>query len=217
MGSRLRLHATAPELKTRSAMPRVLEFYFDFMSPFAYLAQTQLGRLARAHGLTVDYAAVDLQRLKAAIGNSGPSNRDMPVKLRYLHTDLRRWARRYNVPFGIIGNHNCRALNIGTAYARERGYDALYVTRTFHQLWGVGGLAPDDEQLQGDIADAMGWNRSGFLDYLHSSAAAALYEERTARAADHGIFGVPTLRIDGQIWWGNDRLVLLEDYLTSGQ
>lgn len=195
-------------------MPRTIEFYFDFMSPFAYLANHKLTEIADRYGMPIAYKAIDLARAKLAIGNNGPSNRDLPVKLRYLHTDMRRWAERYGIPLAGIKNHNSRQLNIGTSYAEARGVTARYAREAYHLIWGIG-AAPDDEAVLRTIARTMAWDEDEFLAYLASEAGVAAYDAQTARASEKGVFGVPTVIIDDQMWWGNDRLFMVEEYLRE--
>ncbi len=195
-------------------MTQTVDFYFDFMSPFAYLAHCRLARLPALYGCRIAYHPVDLGRLKRAIGNTGPSNRELPVKLRYLVSDLKRWADRYGVPLGFIGNVNTAGLNRGLFFARSRAQQADYVARAFARTWGESG-APDDPALLRALAVEMGWDPQEFADFLASGAATAAYEESCAQAIDRGVFGVPTMLLGDLMWWGNDRLFLLEEHLAG--
>lgn len=192
-----------------------VHFHFDFLSPYAYLARHGLVAMAARRGFAIAYHPVDLAALKLAIGNNGPANRDLPVKLRYLHQDLVRWAAHYGIPLAVVRNHHSRLLNMGTYFASGAEETARYVALGFQRGWGEGGALDDGDLLAG-IARDMGWDRARFFDFLASPEAAARYEQGTRQAIAAGIFGVPTMVADGQMWWGNDRLMFLEAHLEKG-
>ncbi len=191
-----------------------IDFYFDFLSPFAYLARHRLAQLAQKHGVEVVYKPIDLAKVKLAIGNNGPTNRELPIKLAYLMKDLKRWADRYGIPLEVIKNHNSRPLNIGTFFAKNCGKADRYIEAAYRLTWGHGG-APDDENVHRKIAREMGWDEEEFLGFLQSPKAAELYEESTQAAIAKHVFGVPTMMIGDEMWWGNDRMMFVEEYLSG--
>lgn len=195
---------------------RQIDLYFDFMSPFAYLATHELARIAKRHDCKVNYKVIDLAKAKLAIGNNGPGNRDLPVKLRYLMTDLHRWADRYGVPLATVKNHNSHRLNLGTFFAIDHGEAERYVETAYRHTWGQAG-APDDEELQRAVAAELGWNPDEFVRYIHSPEAEERYGANNREAADKGVFGVPTIMIGDEMWWGNDRLQFVDEYLGTHQ
>jgi 2-hydroxychromene-2-carboxylate isomerase len=65
------------------------------------------------------------------------------------------------------------------------------------------------------VARALGWNEEAFLAYTDSAAAIALYESATEAAHARGVFGVPTMMIADEMWWGNDRIDFLEERLEE--
>lgn len=194
-------------------MPTI-DFYFDFLSPFAYLARHRLTQIAERHDCAIAWHAIDLAQTKLAAGNTGPGNRDMPVKLDYMKTDLARWAAEYAVPFNWVGNYASRRMNIGALYARERGAEARYVRDAFHAGWGSGGKL-DDPVVLATLASGLGWDPQDFAGFIDSNAAAAEYDKETATAIAHGVFGVPSMMVGGDLWWGNDRLFMLEKHLAN--
>lgn len=191
-----------------------IEFYFDFLSPFAYLARHKLAEIADKYSCVVTYRAIDLDQAKKAIGNTGPSNRELPVKLGYLVKDLIRWAERYGIPLKPVQNHNSRLLNIGNHYADQRGRSEEYVESAYRHTWGEGG-APDDEALLRNVANELHWDPEDFLGYINSPEAEESYQATTREAIGKGVFGVPTVMIGDQMWWGNDRLLFVEEYLAE--
>lgn len=195
-------------------IPTTIQFYFDFLSPFAYLARHRLSDLARQHDWAVDYIAIDLARAKTAIGNVGPGNRDLPVKLAYIKHDLERWAKLYGIHLVFPPNYHSQKLNTGLYYPQCQGFEADYVRVAFHQVWGLG-KAPDSNDVLSTVAFEMGWNPADFLHFVDSEKGQGEYTEATRQAIARNVFGVPTMAVRDEMWWGNDRLFLLEKFLTE--
>ena len=198
----------------RSPTPRVLDFYFDFMSPFAYLAHTQLPTLAQKYGLQIAYHAIDLPAAKLAAGNTAPPNVSIPVKLRYLVTDMQRWAQRYGVPLAFPKTLKSLRLNLGLYFAIDRGRAEDYLWAAWLPTWGQGGDM-DDEALIRDVARSMDWNPAEFLGFIESPQARERYALDNRDAQARGVFGAPTMMLGDQMWWGNDRLGFLEEHLAT--
>lgn len=192
-----------------------IDFYFDFLSPYSYIAHTQLPGLARKHGRTLAYHPVDLQQLKIAGGNTGPSSREQPLKSRYNAQDFRRWSQRYGIsivrPAGYDPRHR---LNTGAFYALDHHRMEAYAAAAWDRVWGKGGNLAD-EALIAAVARELGWNADEFLAYTLSEAPAAKFQAETDAAHARGVFGVPTMMIGEEMWWGNDRLFFLDEYLAG--
>ena len=193
-------------------MADIIDFYFDFISPYSYLAHTQLPDLAARHGLKVRYHVVDLAAIKLKGGNTGPTTREMPLKYRYSGTDMQRWAARYGVTIKRPASHEPDSLNKGFFLAEDRDATFEYVTAAWGRVWRDGGDM-GDAALLAVVATDLGWGEEEFLTFTRSEDAGARYEAATAAAHGRGVFGVPTMMVGGKMWWGNDRLDFLEEYL----
>jgi 2-hydroxychromene-2-carboxylate isomerase len=193
-----------------------IQFYFDFVSPYAYLASFELSKIAERHGCTIDYRPIDLNAAKLAAGNTGPATVQMPPKLRYVMADFARWGARYGVPveFSREGPPRTEAANKGTFYAIDRGQAAEYVAAMWRATFGSGGLHGKDEVLR-SVAAEMGWDADAFLAFIVSDEAAHRYAQANAEAQAKGVFGAPTMIVGEELWWGNDRLDFLDEYLTE--
>lgn len=208
--------AVAEPRGTKVDMTRTVDFYFDFLSPFAYLAHGELIRLCHEYGWMIAYKPIDLDRVKKAAGNTGPSNREIPVKLRYLMVDIRRWAARYGgLPVQFPKNLVSERMNIGTFYAQERNQAEDYVREGFKLGWGEGGDLNDDALLA-RLAGTMGWSADEFLAYLVGSKGRAAFDRTIDEAIRRGVFGVPTMMIGDEMWWGNDRLFFVAEIMARG-
>ncbi len=197
-------------------MSGVIDFYFDFISPFSYLAHTQLPGIATKHGRDIAYRVVELSALKTEGGNTGPTTRDMPLKYKYSGADMQRWALRYGVtitrPTGHVPGPG--RLNKGVFLAQDRGATGAYVAAAWNRVWRDGGDM-SDETLIRDVAGEMGWDGDEFLAFTDSSDAETRFKASTRAAHERGVFGVPSMMVGDGMWWGNDRLDFMEEYLAG--
>jgi 2-hydroxychromene-2-carboxylate isomerase len=193
----------------------MIDFYFDFISPFSYLAYQRLPQLAARYGYALGYHVADLATLKRLCGNTAPRMVEMPLKLEYSRIDQQRWAARYGVPIKPpLGSHDSSWLNRGTFYAAEKGNVAEYVTAVWTHMRRDGrDLA--EESTWREVAADLGWNGEEFAAAVRSPESLARYRQASQDAHDRGVFGVPTMLIGKEMWWGNDRLDFLEEYLKA--
>jgi 2-hydroxychromene-2-carboxylate isomerase len=191
-----------------------IDFYFDFLSPYAYLAHCRLPALATRYGYQIAYRPIDLQQAKLSVGNTGPANRELPIKHRHLRLDLQRWAKYYGVPLTTPAGYGSHRLNRGAFYAIDRGVAARYVGTAWQLVWGEGG-AMNDDRLLASVAERMEWDADEFFAFTASDTASSQLRAMNDMAFEHGVFGVPTMRVDDQMWWGNDRLRFLEMHLQE--
>jgi 2-hydroxychromene-2-carboxylate isomerase len=187
------------------------------MSPFAYLAHTQLVEIAEKYQRKISYQPIDLVQTKLAAGNTGPSNRQIPRKIAYLMKDLKRWADRYGVPLTTPASHDSEKVNLGAFFAIERGVERRYVESVWKHTWGGGaGDFASAVVIESVVAD-MDWNLGEFSNSLSSPSVRTRYEQSNLNAQTKGVFGVPTMIVDGEMWWGNDRLFFLEEHLAQAR
>jgi len=112
-----------------------------------------------------------------------------------------------------VKNHNSRQLNLGTFFAKDGDETARYAEEAFRRTWAEGG-APDDEELLRGVARTLCWSPEAFLEFIASDEARERFARSTQDAIARGVFGVPTMMVHDQMWWGNDRLAFLEEHLA---
>src|SRR5258706_6482641 len=186
-----------------------VEWYFDFISPFAYLQFATLHPLPRDAGITfrpVVFAGI-LDRLQ----HKGPA--EIPGKRRFTYRHVQWLARHHGIPFKFPPAHPfnpIRALRLAIALDCRR--DA--VATIFNFIWRDGGSL-DDAVGRAALSAALG---IGDIDELVSRQ--SVKDELRAngeRAIARGVFGVPTFAIDGELFWGFDATGMVVDYLTDPQ
>lgn len=194
---------------------RVIEFYFDFISPFSYLAWQKLPQLAARYGYALDCHVADLAALKRLCGNTAPRMVDMPLKLDYSRIDQRRWADRYGVPITPpSGSHDSSWFNRGTFFAFGKSQLPDYLTAVWTRMRRDGRDLAEESSWR-EVAGDMDWNADEFVAAIRSPQSLTQYEDASRSAHARGVFGVPTMLIGKEMWWGNDRLDFLEDYLKG--
>jgi len=197
-------------------MTRTIDFYFDFPSPYSYLAHTQLPRIASDHRATVAYHPFRILELMKLVGNR-PTTIECKSKGKYASIDLQRWTRLYKVDFAR--NPNSRSfdfaeLDRGALIAIADGRGAEYVTAIFAAIWG----RPVDLSQRSvfiDVLDAAGFDGQSLLQRAANEGIAAQLEAQTKAAAERGVFGAPTMFVGDQMFFGNDRLDFVAEALRS--
>jgi 2-hydroxychromene-2-carboxylate isomerase len=197
-------------------MTRKIDFYFDFPSPYAYLAHTQLPGITAEHGATVAYHPFRIIELMKIVGNR-PTTIECRNKSKYAGADLQRWTKRYTVDFAR--NQNSKSfdfaeLDRGALVAIEDGQGAEYVTAVFAAIWGK----PQDLSQRSVLIDVLsraGLDAQRLLERASADTMIAKLESETKAAAERGVFGAPTMFVGQQMFFGNDRLDFVAEALRS--
>ena len=191
-------------------MPRV-DFYFDFASPWAYLASTRIERLCAERGATFAWRPIDLARVRALVERP-----DAPppcaAQFAYAVADIQRWARRYGVTVAMPAQASTNPALCGCFLARDMGCEARYIHRVFQARWAESEALDDDAVLQAIAADCA--MEADTLRRAMAGEDTADRLEQTCRdAAERGVFGVPTIFVGDEMFWGNDRLDFVAEAL----
>ena len=197
-------------------MTKTVEFYFDFGSPAAYLAATQLPHVCADTGAELVWKPMLLGGVFQATGNHSPA--EIAPKGSYMTTDLQRFAKRYGVPFAHNPHFpvNTLLLMRGAtglqATAPERF--GAYVDAVFHAMW-VEPRNLNDPATVGAVLQNAGFDAAALL----ALAAAPETKERlkavTQEAVARGVFGAPTMFVGDDMFWGQDRLDFVRDALRA--
>ncbi len=200
-------------------MAKKLEFFYDCSSPWTYLAFSRIEEVARRHGAELVWRPILVGGVFNAVNPSVYESRERPVKAkaRYYQKDLQDWARLYGLRIGqptVFPVNSVKAMR-GAFVAHEHGKLSSYSRRVFDAYWGEDRDISRDDVLR-DIVRAVGLGEDEFF----SKIAAAEYKEKlranTEELIARGGFGSPTMFVDGEMFFGNDRLVLVEHRLSTG-
>lgn len=195
-----------------------VDYYFDFMSPYAYLACSQIPRLVSDHARRARFVghSFDMWAARIAAGNTGPSNREIPAKGAVLMADVSRWAKHYGLAVKPPKSFDTSRFNRAFLIARRDGKEVEFLVNAFDLLWGQGG-DPDDHALLVNAASRAGLNGPEMAREADSEGIIALYEAENRDAQARGIFGAPMFVAEGEMYWGNDRIEWLERQLLAAQ
>jgi len=193
-------------------MSQKLEFFFDFVSPYSYLAHSQLP------GLHADVVLRPMHVLSVMkeVGNT-PTTVTCAAKGRYAGKDLARWARRYGV--AVVGP-DMRTLNNGACLravlAAPSDAVAAQSTRAlFAAIWGRGQtLLTSEEVIR--VLDQAGVDTRDLAARIDAPDIVQKLADNNAEAARRGVFGAPTILIGEEMFFGNDRLDFVRDHLLEG-
>jgi 2-hydroxychromene-2-carboxylate isomerase len=194
-------------------MPRWVRVYFDFISPYSYLALTRLAGFGARHGVEWEPAPVFYAALLDANALVGPA--ETRVKRRYTLTDVLRAATLLGVPLVGPPAHPFRsleALRVATLFGDDpRALELAVALST--ACWGEGRDLTDWDVLA-EIVGRVGLASRAVAGSTAADLAARAsapevkqaVQKRTAAAIAAGVFGVPTFELDGELFWGHDRL-----------
>lgn len=195
-------------------METSVEVYIDIISPYCYLAFTQLPELARRYSSGLNFHPVHIATAKIAAGNYGPSNMEVPDKAKVLLRDMQRWADRYQVPLKFPRSFQGEPWNIGVLFASKFQRGEIYLRESYTRLWAEGG-DPADMDLLHETAQQSGLDAGAFMSYVKSSKGHSEFRHSCIKAHRLGIFGAPIMIFAGEVFWGNDRLDFLEELLKK--
>ena len=186
-------------------MSKPIEFWFDFGSPASYLAYTQLPAVAARAGAELVWRPMLLGGVFKATGNRSPAA--VPAKGAWMQGDLRRWARKWGVEFNSNPHFpvNTLAMMRGAAAARRAGELAPYAEAMFRAMW-VDGKNPSEAAVFAEVVGAAGLDPAAYAGRVQDPEVKQALIAATEEAVERGVFGAPTMIVDGELFFGQDRL-----------
>ncbi len=189
---------------------RVVEFYFDLMSPYSYLASTRVDAIAAGAGAEVQWKPFFLPGVMKATGNRGPT--ELFVKAAYALKDLNDWAKHLKLPpielpdpFPFIALTADRLAFV----AGEHGKLREWSQRMYRRIWVDRADCNDVAVLSAELK-AIGLDPAAALQRAQAEEIKAKLKANTDEAVERGAFGAPTFFVDGEMFVGNDRLMFVE-------
>ncbi len=195
-------------------MTKTVEFFFDFNSPFAYLANTQLPQLAERLGAKVVYRPALITAIFDGSGASTPLS--IPAKAKYMNDDLARWASFYRVPFAFNPHFPFMTVPLlrGMEAYKDDPRAQAYCDAVFNAIWVEGKNFHEKETLMETVA-AVGIDPAEFAERLGDQAVKDALKSNGEEAIERGAFGAPTFFVGDQMFWGQDRLHFVGEALGA--
>lgn len=193
-----------------------VEFFFDFGSPTAYLAYTQLPKIAKECGAEIVWRPMLLGGVFKATGNQSPVL--IAPKGAWMWGDMDRWARRYGVPLAKNPHFIINTLTLmrGAAGMQMRKPELFprYVEVMFHAMW-VEPCNLGDATVVAETLRTEGFDAPAFEALVGDPAVKAKLIALTEEAVRRGVFGAPTMFVGGEMFFGQDRLEFVREALSA--
>jgi len=194
--------------------PATIRFYFDYESPNAYLAWTQLPKLAQRHGCAVDPVPILYAALLDANGQLGPG--EQPTKGRWMMKNLARKAILLGVPLNppaFLPFNPLLALRVTLLASRSAERDAL-IDALFRAVW-VHGLHVSEASVVERVVNEVGLPGAALVAQTQSPEVKSRLRSQTDHAIARGVFGVPSMEVGDELFWGYDDFPHLELFLAG--
>ena len=197
-------------------MSKQIEFYFDFGSPTAYLAYTQLPKIARECGAGIVWRPMLLGGVFKGAGNQSPVL--VALKGVWMWGDMERWARRYGVPLlknphFIINTLTLMRIAVGLQM-RQPDLFQRYVDAMFHAMW-VEPRNLGDAAVVADTLQKAGFDAPALAALAADPEVKAKLIDVTDDAVKRGVFGAPTMFVGSDMFFGQDRLEFVREALSK--
>ena len=199
-----------------------LEFFYDCSSPWTYLAFNRIEDIARRHDADLVWRPILVGGVFNAVNPSVYETRERPVKAkaRYYNKDMKDWARCYGITLKMptVGVAVVKVYKTmrGAYVALEHGKIAQYTRRAFESYW-IEDHDIGQETVIADIARQSGLDPAEVLEKIQQPEYKEKLRAATQELIDRGGFGSPTVFVDGNLFFGNDRLPLVEFELSREQ
>jgi 2-hydroxychromene-2-carboxylate isomerase len=198
-------------------MANSIDFYFDFSSPYGYFASERIDRIAEKHGRHVNWRPILLGAVFKVTGQQPLPT--IPLKGAYAKRDLDRCAGYYGVPFRFPSRFPIATQAPGRAFYWVNDRDPALARKLAQALYR-GYFAEDRDisspETTADIARDAGVDRNALVAALADPAVKDRLRSEVDQAVARGVFGSPYIVIDGEPFWGADRLDQVERWLATG-
>lgn len=195
-------------------MTKQVDFYYDFGSPASYLAWTQLPAMCERHGAQLNYEPILLGGVFKAVENASPMT--VKPKGEWMFDDLARFAERYGVrfvmnPYFII---NTLGLMRGAIWAKQAGCIEPYNKAMYEAVWVNERDMANPEEIAAVATDA-GLDTAAMAQAVQAPEVKQGLIEATEAGVSRGIFGAPSMFVNGEMHFGQDRLDWVEATLAD--
>jgi len=186
-------------------MIKPFEFYFDFASPYTFIAHKKIREIEEENSIKMKYMPILLGGLLKSAGIK--ANVDIPIKAKYMIRDCKLWAEKYDIAFKFNNYFPINTLNLMRCVliAEKKGFAQIFINNIFDAIW-KDGLNLNDNKIVKNILKNLNLNPETFLLEATEIKNKDDLKNRTNNAFIKGIFGAPSFIINNKMFWGQDRL-----------
>lgn len=200
---------------------KTVEFYYDLVSPYSYLARGEISRICGEHGAELELKPMLLGAVHNAVGLQAPI--ETKPKARYQARDIQRWAEQYGLPMDFPNPFPFRTLKTMRAamFLKDRGELEAFTREAFALYWEEGGAPKgveegDEDGPVSEAARRIGADPDEVLAGASTPEAKEALQNSTSEAVERGVFGAPAFFVGDEMYWGNDRLHFVAAALGKG-
>ena len=186
-------------------MIKSFDFYFDFVSPYSFLAHKEICKIEKKNSIKIKYKPILLGGLHNLHGIKAPAF--IPAKAKHMVRDCKLIAEKNKIKFKFNSYFPIRSLNLmrGVLVAEEDNFKNYYIDNIFNSIW-QDGLNMNDENIIQKVLKNLNVNPKTFLLRSTSSSIKDSLKKKTNEAYEKSIFGAPTFVSNNKIFWGQDRI-----------
>ena len=186
-------------------MIKPFDFYFDFVSPYSFLAHKEIRKIEHKESCKIRYIPILLGGLHNLHGIKAPAF--IPAKAKHMIRDCKLIAERNNIKFRFNSYFPIKSLNLmrGVLVAEDDNIKNYYINNIFNAIW-QDGLNMNDENIIFKILKNLNINPKTFTLRSTSSSIKDSLRKKTSDAYEKGVFGAPTFVSNNKIFWGQDRI-----------
>ena len=186
-------------------MIKSFDFFFDFISPYSYLAHKQIRNIEYQYKIEINYMPILLGGLLNLVEIKAPAF--IPSKAKFMIKDCKLFAEKLNIKFKFNSYFPIQSLNLmrGVLIARKENKTSLYIDKFFDACW-KDGLNLNDQKIVDKILEDLNFNIENFKLEISEQEIKDELKKRTKDAFLKGVFGAPSFIINNKMFWGQDRL-----------
>ncbi len=186
-------------------MTNQFDFYFDFVSPYSFLAHKEIKRLEKKTFFKVQYKPILLGGLHNLHGIKAPAF--IPSKAKFMIRDCKLVAEKKKIKFKFNSYFPIKTVDLmrGVFIAKEDEFENYYIDKIFDSIW-KDGLNMNDQNIIDKVLKNTNINPKTFFLRASGQSVKNLLRKKTDEAFEKGVFGAPTFLVNNKIFWGQDRL-----------
>ena len=194
-----------------------IDYYFTLNSPWSYMGGLRLAKMATEHGASVNAKPAQMGAIFAQTGGL-PLPKRAPARQAYRLVELKRWVAFLNIPFVLepefFPHDETEGVRLVLAAVQTGGDGLALATEIGRSLWEMN-EDPANPDVQNAAAARAGLDGDVLRAVLSLEDAATIWTKNTEKALAQGVFGAPSYIIDGEVFWGQDRLDFVERKLAG--
>lgn len=195
-------------------MSKTVDYYHFLISPWSYLAMKQFNDLKAKTGIQVNYLPIDVGTTFSEMGGVPPGKRH-PSRQRFRMDELKRWSAHLNVPMNFTpaffpADASLAARMVHACNEQGKSQDAAALSDAIlTAVWNEEKNVADSDTLVA-VANACSIDGAALLEMAKSDSVGEVFDACTSQAHRQDVFGSPTFVLDGELFWGQDRISFLE-------